>query len=66
MERVILTTKEADEILRYMKRMPAAEWTVRPDQTEKIKYLWRMLHEYDQEHEYTFNESFTKIRKELR
>lgn len=62
----MMTTKEADDILRYMKRMPAAEWKVSPSQRDKIKYIWRLLHDYDTEHEYTFNESFTKIRKEKR
>lgn len=62
----MMTTKEADDILRYMKRMPQGKWNVSPIQAEKIKYLWRILHDYDTEHEYTFNESFTKIRKDKR
>ena len=59
-----MTLSEQDDIIRYMARMPVATLAVSETQATKIKAVWRLLHEYDSEHEYTFNESYTKIRKE--
>ena len=65
MERTILSLAEQDDIIRYMAhRIPVGTLAVSETQATKIKAVWRLLHEYDSEHEYTFNESYTKIRKE--
>ena len=61
MERTIL--KRADDMLRYLKQMPESTFNVSESQAELIKQFWKNLHDYDNEFEYTFNESFTKIKK---
>jgi len=56
----------ADDMLRYFKRMPESIFNVSESQTELIKKYWSELHSYDSEHEYTFINNFTQIRKERR
>lgn len=53
----------ADNMLKYFKRLREGTYSVSESQAELIKQFWKNLHDYDNEFEYTFNESFTKIKK---
>jgi hypothetical protein len=52
----------ADTMLRTFKRLPAGIYNVTPSQVQVIKLFWDELHAYTKAN-YTFNESYTKIRK---
>jgi len=58
-----ITLKRADAMLRSFKKLPPAVYNVTPSQVPLIKLFWDELHTYTQA-TYTFNESYTKIRKD--
>ena len=58
-----ITTADIDEVLKYFKAARPGYFNVTPDQVTKIKVSWHLLHDFDPDHDYTFNETFTKIRK---
>lgn len=56
-------TKKADEILTFFKNMRFKYQKITPEKAEMVKQVWDLLHAYDPEYEYTFNEDYTLIRK---
>jgi hypothetical protein len=59
----IITTANIDEVLKYFKAARPGYFNVTADQVAKIKASWHLLHDFDPDHDYTFNDSFTIIRK---
>jgi len=58
-----ITLERADKMLRTFKRLPSGTYPTTPSQVPLIKLFWDELHTYTQA-TYTFNESYTKIRKD--
>jgi hypothetical protein len=59
-----LPLSEADDILRFFKKSKSTHFEMNPERIEKIKHLWKELHEFDHEHEYTFSNDYKILRKE--
>ncbi len=55
-----------DDTIRLMAKLPPAVYTVKPSQLPMLIEVWDVLHWYDRDHEYTLNESRTKVRKDKR
>lgn len=58
-----MTLQESDAIILYFFNSVATIFEVSPDQVEKIKLVWKDLHEFDETHFYSFNEAMTRIQK---
>jgi hypothetical protein len=58
--------EESDTIIKYFKDADAGYFSVTSEQSFKIKSIWNLLHIYDADHEYTFNDDFTMLRKDKR
>lgn len=61
---MLTTFKESDTIINYFKDAEAGYFSVTPEQALKIKSVWNLLHIYDADHEYTFNDEYTMLRKD--
>ena len=57
------TIQRADKMLRYFKDAPPKIYNIDKQQAEIIKLFWRELHDYTG-CQFTFNDEFTKLRKE--
>lgn len=60
------SSKDIDRMLVWLRSVAPAVMTITPRQLDMIKSNWKMLHEYDTEHEYTISEDGTRLRKDLR
>jgi len=58
------TIQKADKMLRYFKDAPPKVYKVDKDQVEIIKLFWRELHNHTG-CQFTFNDDYTKLRKDL-
>ncbi len=58
-----ISSETADIILKYFKDYDKMYQTITPQKAEMVKAVWDLLHAYDSEHEYTFNDDFTCLRK---
>jgi hypothetical protein len=60
------SSSELDQVIFYLARSNMRYYKLNPEQAEKVKAAWEALHAYDQDHEYTFNETHTILRKDQR
>ena len=56
--------EQADRMLRYFKRSKEKYYSVTTEQAELIKQFWYELHEYCNPDQFTFNDEFTKLRRD--
>jgi hypothetical protein len=59
-----LSTKEQDEIIKYLAHTDANSFNMTEKQAEKVKIVWQALHFYDTDHDYTFSPDFKTLYKE--
>lgn len=55
---------ELDQVIFYLAKSQIRYYKLNPEQAEKVKAAWAALHAYDKDHEYTFNETHTILRKD--
>jgi len=58
-----IDSKTADKIITYFKNFDKTYQFISPEKAELVKQVWDLLHQFDPDHEYTFNDDFTCIRK---
>lgn len=63
---MLTSFEESDTIIKHFKDVDVGYFSVTPEQSLKIKSAWNLLHIYDADHEYTFNDDFSMLRKEKR
>ncbi len=58
-----MTIEESDMIILFFSNSDADLFELTPEQAEKVKLVWGDLHDFDENCFYSFNNSYTRLRK---
>jgi hypothetical protein len=59
-----LSFEESDTILNFLIKSEFRYFEITTEQAEKVKSIWKLLHDFDDTNDYTFNDDFSLLRKE--